>query len=362
MSTHYANDRESRPGISVILCTYNGAARLPDTLRYLAAQQVPGPVAWEVLLIDNASTDNTPEVGRLAASRHPELPLRMLREGQPGKIHALNRGFEEAAYSYCVVCDDDCWLPPDYLRIAHEQMTAHPAVGIMNGPFRNVYDIEPPAWYRRVENLVDFAGLGDRRLDVTDQPGSVWGAGMVLRRRVYEELRDAGFTPVLTGGLGAKRSAGEDTELCLAARLLGYRIVYEPALHFRHFVTISRMQWQTLVNIARANGAASIYYNAYRYHYARLQGKPYPVHTHWKTELRANLKFLVNLRTWLSFFIGPAEGNPSVLRIERQKAKVRALLEARQQYDASFALVGQLTAPQTSAGGHARSDPAVPAR
>jgi glycosyltransferase involved in cell wall biosynthesis len=348
MSTKQANDPASRPGISVILCTYNGAARLPETLRHLAAQQLPGRVAWEVLLIDNASTDNTAEVARQAARQHPGLPLRVLREPVAGKIHALTRGFREAVYAYYVVCDDDCWLPPDYLRVAHAQMTAHPEAGIMNGPYQNVYDAEPPAWYRRMEPLVALNTLGDRRLDITDDPGSIWGAGMVLRRRAYEELLAAGFTPALTGGLGAKRSAGEDTELCLAARLLGYRIVYEPALHFRHFVTAGRMQWQTLVHIARANGAASISYSAYRYHYARLHGKAYPGHTHWRTELRANLKFVVNLRTWLRFFFGRAEGNPAVLRTERQLAKVKALLAARGAYDASFATVGRLAGTRTA--------------
>jgi glycosyltransferase involved in cell wall biosynthesis len=342
MSTHYANDRESRPGISVILCTYNGADRLPDTLRHLALQQLPGDLAWEVLLIDNASTDNTPAVAREAGSRYPALPLRVVHEPQPGKINALNRGFREGAYAYYLICDDDCWLAPDYLRTAYAHMTTDASVGIMNGPYRNVYDVEPPGWLRRIEPLVTSTDLGDRRLDITDHPGSIWGAGMVLRRRAYERLLALDFTPVLTGGLGAKRSAGEDTELCLAVRLLGYRIVYEPSLHFRHFVTVRRMQWQTLVNIARANGAASIYYSAYRYHFARQRGKTYPVHTHWKTELRSNLRFLFNLRTWLKFFFNKAEGNLAVLRVERQLAKVRALLAARTHYDDSFAHVGRL--------------------
>ncbi len=342
MSTHYASDRESKPGISVIVCTYNGAARLPDTLRHLAAQQGAGLPGWEVLLIDNASTDNTLDVARQEASRHPALPLRVVQEPQPGKIHALNRGFREAAYAHYVICDDDCWLAPDYLRTAYGHMTADASVGILNGPYQNVYDTEPPEWLRRIEPLFTSTSMGDRRLDITDHPGSIWGAGMVLRRRAYEQLLALGFTPVLTGGQGAKRRAGEDTELCLAVRLLGYRIIYEPALHFRHFVTVRRMQWQTLVNIARANGAASIYYSAYRYHFARQQGKTYPVHTHWKTELRTNLRFLFNLRTWLRFFFDKAEGNLAVLRVERQLAKVRALLAARTHYDDSFAHVGRL--------------------
>jgi GT2 family glycosyltransferase len=167
---------------------------------------------------------------------------------------------------------------------------------------------------------------------------------MVIRKAAYEQLLALGFENLLTGGIGTKRSAGEDTELCLAVRLLGYRIVYDPLLHFVHFMPVRRLQWKTLVAIARANGQASVCYSPYRYHFARRQGHRYPVHTHWQRELLANLTFLLNGRTWLRYFFGKNEGNPAVIRIERQLAKLKALLQLRRHYDESFHRIGKLVA------------------
>ena len=70
--------------ISVIICTYNGASRLPATLEKLAAQSVPAECPWEVLLIDNASTDDTAAVAKQIAIDFP-APLRVLHEPTPGK-------------------------------------------------------------------------------------------------------------------------------------------------------------------------------------------------------------------------------------------------------------------------------------
>ncbi|HQZ69523.1 MAG TPA: glycosyltransferase, partial [Planctomycetaceae bacterium] len=100
--------------ISVILCTYNGASRLPATLEKLAAQTLPAECLWEVILIDNASTDDTPVVARQIATNFP-VPLRVLHEPQPGKANALHTAFREAAGEYYCVVDDDNLLESEYL-------------------------------------------------------------------------------------------------------------------------------------------------------------------------------------------------------------------------------------------------------
>src|SRR6185437_5482655 len=70
---------ETPLGVSVVICTYNGAARLPRTLAHLAAQENTGAIAWEVLVVDNASTDDTAEVARRCWPAHAPAPLRIVR-------------------------------------------------------------------------------------------------------------------------------------------------------------------------------------------------------------------------------------------------------------------------------------------
>jgi glycosyltransferase involved in cell wall biosynthesis len=331
-----------RSGVSVIICTYNGESRLPETLEHLAGQMIPPDLNWEVLLIDNASTDNSWSVALQLQQKFPHLPLKLIQEPVPGKINALNRGFKESLFNYCITCDDDCWLNSYYIHRAFQIMESEIQIGVVNGPYENLYDGEPPEWLKNYEKAFSVTYLGEARLDITGSLGSIWGAGMVLRKKAYQLLLNSGFKPILTGGLGAKRSAGEDTELCLAIRLLGYQIIYDPSLNFRHFMPVRRMKWRTLIEIARANGAASIFYSPYRYHYARQKGEVYKVHTHWKAELLTNLKFLLNLRSWVSYFFNRKPGNPAVIRIERQMAKVKALFKVRGLYDESFRRIGTI--------------------
>ncbi|RYE89380.1 MAG: glycosyltransferase family 2 protein, partial [Cytophagaceae bacterium] len=122
------------PGITVLICTYNGAAVLPPTLEHLAAQQVPPGLNWEVLLVSNASTDDTLAMApRLWAELGSPAPLRVLNEPRPGKHFALPLGFAEAYYPYICIVDDDNWLAPDYLGTALEIMEANPEIGALGG-------------------------------------------------------------------------------------------------------------------------------------------------------------------------------------------------------------------------------------
>src|SRR5690348_8092021 len=75
---------EQQLGISVVICTYNGAERLPQTLAHLAAQEDTGTIAWEVLVVDNASTDDTAEVARRCWPADAPAPLRVVGEPRMG--------------------------------------------------------------------------------------------------------------------------------------------------------------------------------------------------------------------------------------------------------------------------------------
>ena len=110
-------------GISVLVCCYNSAGRLPQTLKYLAAQMVPPEIPWEVIVADNASKDAT---ARVAGEVWENLDtghagFKIISETVPGKSHALKKGIETAAYEYILVCDDDNWLAADcFCQLNHE--------------------------------------------------------------------------------------------------------------------------------------------------------------------------------------------------------------------------------------------------
>ncbi len=227
-----------KKGITILICTYNGAQKLPVTLRHIA-QQVTTGIECELLVIDNASTDDTLEtVQREWQQYQTAVQLRILTEDQVGLTFARHKGITSARYDHVVLCDDDNWLAPDYAYKALALMEQHNNIGILGGHGHFVYETPAPDWLLAC-NL--YAG-GPQAVDsglVKDH--LVYGAGAVLRKAAYKEVCKKGFTSALTDRQGHLLTSGGDYELCYVLALAGYVTWYEETLHFDHFITANRL-------------------------------------------------------------------------------------------------------------------------
>ena len=256
----------SMQGISVVMCCYNGATRLPETLKHLASQRTEGSFDWEVLVINNGSTDDTKKTAlaewqRLAGS----MPLRVVDEPTPGKTHALEKGFSLAQYDYVLVCDDDNWLDAHYLQVAYEVLESNPGIGILGGQGEAVHQEAAPRWFTEYAGNYAVGRQAPQSGDVTQSRGYLWGAGMVFRKLLWQQLGQIGFQPLLVDRKGASLSSGGDYEFCAAARLLGYRLYYDERLKFKHFIPGQRLSWDYLRRLRRALGASEAYTRLYGY-------------------------------------------------------------------------------------------------
>jgi glycosyltransferase involved in cell wall biosynthesis len=241
-------------GVSVIICTYNGARLLPKTLKHLAQQQVREDVNWEVLVIDNASTDNTQIViSDVWADTKSAVPLTVLYQPKPGLTHARHMALEKATYEFVLFCDDDNWLAPTYVNIAYDLMVRHPDVGVLGGRGELVFESKVPLWARG-HGL--FANGPQAAASGPVQNNVVYGAGCVLRKSTYDKLTKAHFQPLLTDRLGVHLSAGGDYELCYNVVLVGYSIWYEDSLRFKHFMPNGRLSWDYTIRLIK-QGARS---------------------------------------------------------------------------------------------------------
>src|SRR5215213_1970195 len=104
---------------SVVIATYNRADELPKTLASLAALQVSEP--WEVIIVDNNSSDNTKEVVLNAVEGFP-VRLRYLHERQQGRSAALNTGIKAAQGEIIATTDDDVRIERDWLTNAASEL------------------------------------------------------------------------------------------------------------------------------------------------------------------------------------------------------------------------------------------------
>jgi glycosyltransferase involved in cell wall biosynthesis len=227
------------PGVTILICTYNGAERLPVTLQYIAQQVIPASLSCEVILVDNASLDNTVQLAQEEWSKYDtRIVLRIIAEPRPGLTYARESGFAAAAYEFIILCDDDNWLCPSYVDRAFTIMMQHPSIGLLGGYGQFVYEAPPPEWLV-VFNL--YAGGPQAAASGEINDHLVYGAGTVLRKAAWETLRRHGFAGVLTDRLGHQLSSGGDYELSYAIALAGYVIWYDEQLIFQHFITANRL-------------------------------------------------------------------------------------------------------------------------
>lgn len=216
--------------VTVIISSYNGAARLPRTLDSLARQTLPAD-RWELLAVDNNSADDTFEV----LMRYRELlPLTPLTHPVPGKSGALNAAIGRARGELVVFTDDDIEADREWLEALVASADAQPDFGIFGGRI-------VPEWEERPDApFLDWIPLGSTFAVIDDEesgpcdPSKVWGPNTAIRRSLltpdvrYRE--DIGPVPA------DKFAMGEDTEIVLRLARRGVRTwrCAEAVIH--HFV------------------------------------------------------------------------------------------------------------------------------
>jgi len=236
---------EHEDGVSIIVCSHNGALRLPKTLSHVAAQRISEGLRWEVVVVDNASTDNTAEAALLAWPSPPPAPLRVLREPRLGKMNAFYLACAEARFETLAFLDDDNWPAPDWAATAQLALKESPELGACGGFIEAAFEVEPPEWFDR--HTAAFA-VGAQR------DGVLWGAGMVLRAAAWRSIAERGFCGVLSCRKGRQLSAGGDSEVCLALRMAGWTVRYEPRLRLRHYIPTHRLTADYLRRLWRGFG------------------------------------------------------------------------------------------------------------
>jgi glucosyl-dolichyl phosphate glucuronosyltransferase len=227
--------------ITVILCTYNRCRILPNALESVAASRLPDSVTWEVLVVDNNSSDQTREVVEGICRRHPGR-FRYLFEPEPGKSYALNAGIQESRGDVLAFMDDDVTVEPIWL----ENLTAPLHSGEWAGVGGRTLLAEPlslPRWLALSgPHHMEYV-LGPL-LDLGDEPRAVekplpYGANMAYRKEMFEK-----YGPFRTdlGPRPGNQIRNEDTEF--GRRLLdaGERLRYEPYAIAHHPVSETRIQ------------------------------------------------------------------------------------------------------------------------
>lgn len=246
-----------RTDLTVAIPTYNGESRLPGLLEALRQQVVPPGVSWEVLVVDNCSTDQTAGVVRAHQERwRQNVALRLCREERPGTAFARQRAIREALGEVVGLLDDDNLPEPEWIASAWESLAVRPRAGAVASRIRGQFGAEPPAGFERIASFLGITERGDEAALYSPSSKQLPpAAGLAVRRCAW--LDAVVHEPRLTGPVGARRGAGEDLEAMLAIQRAGWEIWYEPRMVTRHSISADRLTPERLLEVARAAGLAA---------------------------------------------------------------------------------------------------------
>jgi glucosyl-dolichyl phosphate glucuronosyltransferase len=234
-----SNSGAVRPSASVIVCTHNRAALLERSILSLLGCERDEP--FEIVVVDNASTDGTASVVDRLAREHPDLPLSYVFEQRLGLHHARHAGARAANADLLLYTDDDVEVDPGWVRAYVGAFAEHPEMVVAGGPAIPRWEAEPPAWLVELCSSDWFClplALIDRGPQfVLDSAGDFFGVNMAVRADALR--RFGGFRPELIGG--ASIGSGE-WGLQMAITDAGGLIGWVPGARVRHWVPRSRME------------------------------------------------------------------------------------------------------------------------
>ncbi|HZP88613.1 MAG TPA: glycosyltransferase [Burkholderiales bacterium] len=244
---------------SVVVCTYNRCESLRRTLAALRAQVAGPELSWEILVVDNNSSDATKRVVEEFASTFPRA--RYLYERNQGLSHARNTGIAAARGHVILFTDDDVAPEPEWVQRMVTGMVAS-GCDAAGGYIAPVWESSPPNWL--TQRFHGFLAIKTERTDtyeITEGLPLPFGANMAFKREVFTRL---GLFDVNRGRKGAVLASGEDGEFFARLLASGGKVMFFGDARVHHAVESFRLtkryfrkwRYQTSRNLAQSRGFA----------------------------------------------------------------------------------------------------------
>jgi glycosyltransferase involved in cell wall biosynthesis len=223
------------PLITAVVCTHNRVDYLPRALDSLVEQSLPAD-GYEILVVDNASTDATEDLIQRYCAKYPHV--KYVREEKLGLSAARNRGWRTAKADYVAFLDDDAAACHGWLeRLLDAFDRVRPVPGFIGGKVTLDWEMPRPGWLSD-DMLSPLAWLdyGEEARFLRDE--YLWGVNMAFPKRLLEKV--GGFEENL-GRKGEALISNEETWLQDALSRMGHRGYYRPDAQVSHLVHHSRL-------------------------------------------------------------------------------------------------------------------------
>ncbi|MBW4642862.1 MAG: hormogonium polysaccharide biosynthesis glycosyltransferase HpsE [Goleter apudmare HA4340-LM2] len=245
---------KSSVDFTVAICTYNGEHRLPEVLERLQAQVDVANLRWEVLVINNNSTDHTAKVVQeYQAHWLGNHSLHCYFEPQQGAAFARKRAISESHAELIGFLDDDNLPASDWVISAYNFAQDYPHAGAYGSQIHPDFEVKPPDNFARIAPFLAITERGSQALLYEPRkkllPPS---AGLVVRKQAW--LKSVPSRCILTGRVTGNMLTSEDLEVLSYIQKTGWEIWYNPAMQVEHKIPSWRLQKDYLIPFFRGIG------------------------------------------------------------------------------------------------------------
>lgn len=222
---------------SFITCTYNREKYLGQTLKSVCEQTFSAG-DYEILVIDNNSTDGTADVCQEYRLKYPDRQFHCFKEMNQGFSFALNRGIREAKGEYIIYVDDDETVEPEHLERLNNRLEEYPEAVLAASPVVPVYENGEPRWMSYFTQRL-IGGWFDRGnkvkvLDANHYPGT---GHTVIKRELYQKY---GYYNTELGRKGTSLMGAEDKDMFNRLKSNGVVSYYFPDIPIYHHIPESK--------------------------------------------------------------------------------------------------------------------------
>ena len=243
---------------SIAIATYNGAKRLPEVFDFLQRQRDIEGLTWEVLVVDNNSSDNTSEVvSQYSQNWRSNSQLNYLFEPRKGPAYARDRAVKESKSGLIGFLDDDNLPAENWIVEAHRFARENPQVGAYGGNIQAKVDGTPPPYFNRMKRYLTIYSRGTaafqyERLSSGHKIPAL--PGLVVRKQAWEEAVPSPEKLLIKGRDENTMAAGEDAEMILYIQNSKWEVWHNPAMKIWHHIYPHRLEKSYLLKLARGYG------------------------------------------------------------------------------------------------------------
>lgn len=241
--------------LEIIICTYNNAPLLDQTLEAIARQQVK-TARWSVLVVDNNCTDGTAAVVEKHRQSQRIPNLRKVTEMRQGLVYARLCGITHTSATWIAFVDDDCLLQENWVEQAAQFAHTHPHCGAFGGKVVLDWETPPPAVLKQHERAFAACDRGHQSQQLSRQDSHIPGAGLVLQRTALLKSEWVNHQ-WLIGRSGNQLTAGDDSEIVLRILNAGYELWYNSNCLLYHHIAQKRISEAYLIRLVFGFGLSA---------------------------------------------------------------------------------------------------------